>query len=270
MPVRQHTTPTLTGDPLVEVRNPAGSITVEAVAGVTTLETTVEAGNPAAEHLLDRVVLEFSAAPQPRLHVAVPERGLLTTPRFDVTVNVPEGTALDLHGASADLVLRGRLGQVAATTASGDIAVEVCTGLEVKTASGVVRAGRVDGDVRLASASGDLRVDEAGGPVDLRTASGDVVVGHAEGDVTAATASGDVSVVRATAGTVQLRTVSGDATIGVAPGLRLWLDLQSTTGRLDSELDADTDGPAGPDDDPATLSVELRSVSGDLRLGRAT
>ncbi|QNG35706.1 DUF4097 domain-containing protein [Geodermatophilaceae bacterium NBWT11] len=267
MPVRQHTSPVLDGVPLVEVRNPAGSLTVESVAGATELQTTVEPLNPPAAELLGRVTLEYTDTSGPRLLVGVPERGLLATARFAVTVRTPEGTAVQAHTASADVVLRGRLGSVTVSSASGDVAVEGCTGLEVKGASGGVRAGRVDGDVRVATASGDVRVDDAGGSVDLRTASGDLVVGHAGGDVTAVTASGDVSVARATAGTVQLRTVSGDATIGVAPGLRLWLDLQSITGRLDSQLDTDT---GSPDGDPATLSLELRSVSGDLRLRRST
>ncbi len=57
----------------------------------------------------------------------------------------------------------------------------------------------------------------------------------------------------------------------MAPGLRLWLDLQSVSGRLDSELDGDdgTRGEGGDEDGGATLVVRMRSVSGDLRVRRA-
>jgi hypothetical protein len=49
--------------------------------------------------------------------------------------------------------------------------------------------------------------------------------------------------------------------------MRLWLDLQSVSGRLASELDDEQ-----PDEDggsAADLAVVLQSVSGDLRIRRA-
>jgi hypothetical protein len=62
---------------------------------------------------------------------------------------------------------------------------------------------------------------------------------------------------------VQVKTVSGDASVGVTPGLRVWLDLSSVSGRMGSELD---DDPA--DDGPPQLTLTMRSVSGDLRIHR--
>jgi hypothetical protein len=50
--------------------------------------------------------------------------------------------------------------------------------------------------------------------------------------------------------------------VGVAPGLRVWLDLASVSGRMQSELE--DGGPAG--DGPPALTLTLRSVSGDLRI----
>jgi hypothetical protein len=71
---------------------------------------------------------------------------------------------------------------------------------------------------------------------------------------------------RAASGSLRLVTVSGDATVGVAPGLRIWLDVQTVSGRMRSELD--DDGPV-TDGGAAQLSVVLQSVTGDLRLRRA-
>ncbi|HVD29521.1 MAG TPA: hypothetical protein VNC79_13625, partial [Mycobacteriales bacterium] len=76
---------------------------------------------------------------------------------------------------------------------------------------------------------------------------------------------GDVTVGAVTGGTVQVTTVSGDASVGVTPGLRVWLDLSSVSGRIVSQLD--DGGPAG--DGPAALTLAMRSVSGDLRIHRA-
>ena len=59
--------------------------------------------------------------------------------------------------------------------------------------------------------------------------------------------------------------MSGDVEVGVAPGLRVWLDLSSVSGRMNSQL-TDDDGDAG--EGPAQLALTLRSVSGDLRIRR--
>jgi len=79
------------------------------------------------------------------------------------------------------------------------------------------------------------------------------------------TASGDVWVGAATGGAVEAKTASGDVTVGVVAGLRVWLDLSSVSGRMDSEL-AD-DGATG--DGPPALTLALRSVSGDMRIHRS-
>jgi hypothetical protein len=60
-----------------------------------------------------------------------------------------------------------------------------------------------------------------------------------------------------------VKTVSGDVEVGVVPGLRVWLDLSSISGRMTSQLDGD-DGVAG--NDPAQLTIAVRTVSGDLRV----
>nr|WP_243850952.1 DUF4097 family beta strand repeat-containing protein [Modestobacter marinus] len=159
------------------------------------------------------------------------------------------------------------MGQVVVTTASGDLVAEHAAALQARSASGDVRGGRVDGRFTAATASGDVQLDDARGPVDVRTASGDVVLARTVTDVSAKTASGDVRVERAVSGTVRVRTVSGDTTVAVQPGLRVWLDVQSVSGRLTSDLDGDA--PGAVDDPTAALSVLLTSVSGDLRLRRA-
>jgi hypothetical protein len=71
---------------------------------------------------------------------------------------------------------------------------------------------------------------------------------------------------RVTGGTVAVKTVSGDVSVGVAPGLRVWLDLSSVSGRMESHLvEDDREGAGGP----AQLTVSLRTVSGDQRVVRA-
>ena len=263
MTTRTHRFP-LTGSPrALEVRNPAGSTTVQADPSAAELVVEVQALDSTAVELIDR--LEVVVTPG-ALRLSVPERRLLRTPLFAVTVTTPPDAAVRVSGASADTDLRGRLGSAVLTSSSGDLSVDTCSDLQARTASGHVRAGLVGGRTTVGNASGDVEVSEARGPVEVRTASGDVRLGTVATDVSVRTASGDVRIDRAASGTMHLTTVSGDATVGVAPGLRIWLDVQTVSGRMLSELQ--DEGPSAGHGAPQ-LTVVLHSVSGDLRLRRA-
>jgi hypothetical protein len=259
---RTHRFPVTDTPVAVEVHNASGSVTVEGRDGVDELTVQITPLDSAAEQLLDRVDLFFTHA---RLKVEAPERRLLRTPGFAISVIAPPDTAVRVATASADTTLRGRLGEAELTSASGDVAVDECVTLELRTASGDTRVGSVAGRARHGSASGDLWIGSVGGATTSRTASGDVSIGEAAGDVSVGTASGDITIGRAVGGSVQAKTMSGDVEVGVAPGLRVWLDLSSVSGRMDSQL-PDDDGAAG--EGPAQLSLNLRSVSGDLRIRR--
>jgi hypothetical protein len=253
--------------PRIEVRNAAGSVTVRAVEGAEQLEVEVEPLDDAAEQLLDRVDVDIRAgdARSPaRLRVTVPERRLLRTPAFAVRITTPPGAEARIAVASADVELTGRFGTLDLSGASADVAVEQAGDLHLRSASGDARVGRIAGG-SIASASGGIRVGRASGALQLRTASGDVSVEHAGAELNARTASGDVTVGAIAGGTVQVKTVSGDVSVGVTPGLRVWLDLSSVSGRMDSQLE--DDGATG--DGPPELTLTMRSVSGDLRIRRS-
>jgi len=253
--------------PRLEVRNPAGSVAVDAIDGAAKVEVHVEPLDAAAEELLDRVeidVREGGSDSPPRIRVTVPERRLLRTPAFAVRITTPTGTAARIAVASAEVELTGRFGDLELTSASGDVEVDQAADVHVRTASGDARIGTVDGRASVGTASGDVRIGRSLGPLQLRTASGDVSVEHAAADVSISTASGDATIGAVAGGAVQIKTVSGDSAVGVVPGLRVWLDLSSVSGRIDSQLDEG--GPAA--DGPAALTLALRSVSGDLRIHR--
>jgi len=117
---RTHHFPVTEPLPAVEVRNPSGSVTVEGRDGVDEITVEVTALDGTAEQLLDRVNLFFTHT---RLQVEVPERRLLRSPGFAISVLVPSGSAVRVATASADTTLRGRLGDVELTSASGDVTV---------------------------------------------------------------------------------------------------------------------------------------------------
>jgi DUF4097 and DUF4098 domain-containing protein YvlB len=208
---------------------------------------------------------EGDAASPARLRVTVPERRLLRTPAFAVRISTPPGATVRITGASAHVELTGSLGELAITSASGGVDVERGTEVQVRTASGHCRIGNVEGRGSIGSASGEIRIGRAQAPLKLRTASGDVSVEQAGDATTVKTASGDVTVGHAAGEVLQVQTASGDISVGVPPGLRVWLDLHSLSGRMSSDLDEESSAPgSGPD-----LTLTLESVSGRIRVGRA-
>ena len=182
-----------------------------------------------------------------------------------VTIRCPEGTDLDHATHSADLEAQGRLGAVSARSASGDVALGETEALTVQTASGDVTAGAVAGSLTTKSASGDVDVRSIGATGSVGTVSGDVRIGETRGAVAVKTVSGDVEL-EAAGASVQVGSVSGDVEIAALQGLVLWIDAQSVSGTMTSELDLGDD-PAAPGEEAVELRV--RTVSGDVRVARS-
>ena len=191
---------------------------------------------------------------------------------IEVRVSCPEGTALELNGASTDFKAEGSYGRVSARTASGDIRLgEVEGKLEVKTASGDVNVDRVQADAAtINTVSGDVEIDEVQADLALRTISGDVTVGVIRGPITLSTTSGDARLRSLEAGDLRLQTVSGDARIGIASGTRIWIDASSVSGDMSSELEMGSDAPEGEGEESGELvPVHVKTVSGDVAIVRA-
>ncbi len=200
-----------------------------------------------------------------------------------VRLRVPLDSDLTTKLGSAGLTTRGRLGTAHLATGSGDIDLDdvrvasvrsgsgdvgigtVQADADVKAGSGDVRVRSVGGAARVVTGSGRVEIGEGRGALSLKSGSGDLVVAAAAADASLTTASGDLAVGRVDRGKVQLRNVSGDIRLGVAPGIPVWTDVQSTTGRVHSALP-----PVGPPrEGQEYVEVRAHSVSGDIHLGQA-
>jgi DUF4097 and DUF4098 domain-containing protein YvlB len=187
---------------------------------------------------------------------------------YRVEVLCPEGSAVDVKTASADLDARGRFGSVDVQTASGDVRTDHVDGpVTVHTASGGVHVGEVVGPVEARSVSGEVVVEKARGTVKVTSASGDLRVDRAESSVQAHSVSGDQRIGTVSAGVVRLESVSGDVEVGVAAGIDVWLDLQTLSGQAVSEL-PESAAPSKPGE--PQLEIRLKSLSGDLTVRRST
>lgn len=249
----------------LELRIPTGEVTVRATdTGQTTLRIS-------GERAPDEVTVRFDDGADGRHHLVVqqrrPGRGGWRLGALTVTVDVPEHTHVTVEGGSTDLVARGRLLSAAFLSGSGDATFDaVDDRLNVKVASGSLRAGRVGGLLTFHSASGTLRAQQCTGGLVARAASGDLIVGQADGDLRLTTLSGDVQLDAVGSGAVSVNAVSGDVSIGVLPGATVYLDLSSTSGAASSDLPVSELPPTSGE---RSLSVTATSVSGDVRVHRA-
>jgi hypothetical protein len=85
------------------------------------------------------------------------------------------------------------------------------------------------------------------------------------GQMDARTVSGDIAVRELSGGRAELGTTSGDMRIMVKPGLGVYLERSSLSGKVRSDLDE-----AGRPDDPAgNVQLRCRSVSGNIRISKS-
>ena len=243
----------------------SGSVALTAKAtDATTVSLAPSGFGRNADKLLSEVRVSFDNG---RLEVAGPKltglwRGY---PGLDLTVTLPPGSRCAVRTVSADVTSTGELAELDAHTASGDVtAAAVTRNLQAVTASGDVRADETGEMADVRTVSGDVRVTQAGGDIQARTASGDMNIATAAGSATITTASGDVRIGSMASGRADVNTASGDVVVGVARDVGVYLDLASLSGSISSQLED-----SEPSED-VTLEVRCRSLSGDIRIARAS
>lgn len=250
---------------------PAGSVSVSTWSEPRVdVEVTATRGDEASAQAAAETRIEaVERGGRHEVSVRVPKRegrfGIFgRSPELLVAIRCPEDADLELTTQSADLDARGRLGAVGVRSASGDVLLADTTELSFTTASGDLVAGAVSGPLTSKSASGDVAVRAVNGPSTVNTVSGDVRLGETAALAAVNTVSGDVEL-DAVAGGARVNCVSGDVRVATRPGLALWIDVQSVSGSVTSDLDVG-DSPGGGD---AQVELRVRTVSGDVRITRA-
>jgi DUF4097 and DUF4098 domain-containing protein YvlB len=183
-----------------------------------------------------------------------------------VVAHVPAGTDVELSSTSGDLRLIGRLGVVRLHTASGDIEMADAARVDVTTASGEFTCGDVDGEATLSSVSGDCSLRHVGGRLDATVTSGDLRVDSCDGDLTIGSTSGDVRIGCCAGSVIAGRSISGDVRVGLPSGIRVEAEIATLSGRATLPEPA----PASDGGDRRAVRLNLKSVSGDIRVERTT
>lgn len=247
-----------------EIRIPAGEVRLTATGqGETRVELTPLRGDRGSREAVDKATVEFADG---RLRVICENRVIVRGHRIGVSVTLPSGSSVRAVTASADLAVVGRVDSLDGTTVSGDVRVEDVDGeARVHTASGDVALRAVTGDVRVRTVSGGLKVDRVE-TLRFESVSGDVAVGELAGSAEVKTASGNLDVGRANQGDLAITTVSGRVRVGVAEGAVAHLSLGTMSGSVRNELPVEDSAPSGG----AVLNIHAQTLSGDIRIGRAT
>lgn len=237
----------------------------------------------------------------PRLRSAGPWFFFGRGSRVDLQIGVPRNTAIriasrsghvEVARVSGPIEIEQRSGRTTVLSISRDVRVASRSGavetediggkLTVQSRTGKVTARRVAGDVTVHSRTGAVQIEHAGGAVEVESGTGRIVIERAKGDVRALTTTGAISVadaggrvhLEATTGAVRyrgavcgdmnVRVTTGAITLEVDPERPFFLDAETVTGRITSDLQPRRErGPAG-----AAPTVRLRAVTGAIHIKR--
>ncbi len=244
----------------------SGDVVVHSVPG-NRLEITLSTSSAKFAHLLDEATIIFDEKRnEVEIHSQNGDRGarpLGPTLRMkrswfdfggadlDVHVVLPSDSALDVATVSGDTAINGPMGNVSVSSASGDVlARDSCDALEVRTASGDVRTGRVRDSFSCRSASGDVACLGSAAKTEIMSASGDVIVTAEQ------------------PGRLVVKAVSGDVHVQVARGLVVDINGNTVSGDMGTDIDLSGSGDAR--DDEELIYIKISTVSGDIRIEKAS
>jgi hypothetical protein len=201
---------------------------------------------------------------------------------IDVEIQLPEGSRVSADMGVAAVQSAGRLGALDLKTGMGEVRVDAAGSVKVRTGVGDVTLGQVEGDVDLKTgtgridigsvsgsatvknSNGDTHIREVQGRAQLRNANGTIDVDSARSHVTAKTAFGNVRLGELSHGAAEATTACGQIEIGVLDGVAAWLDVSTSFGRVNNELD-DTGRPS-PEDQ--TTEIRAHTAAGDINIRR--
>jgi DUF4097 and DUF4098 domain-containing protein YvlB len=250
-------------------------------------DTTVEVrpvneANKADLKVADQTRIEYADG---RLVVRTPKISSLfgRSGSIDVTIALPSGSRLQGETGLGEFRCEGPLGECRFKTGFGEIHLDQATSVNLRSGSGDVTVGRVDGDAEVTASNGAVNVRSIGGTATvknsngaswigevmgvlrLNASNGGVTVDRAHAGVTAKTANGSLRIGEVARGAVTLETAAGSVEVGIRSGSAAWLDLNTRFGRVRNELAA----APGPDNTDDAVEVRARTHVGDIIIRRS-
>ena len=161
---------------------------------------------------------------------------------------------VELRDIEGDVVVEGRSGGVELRDLHGHV--------EVGNRSGKIEIENVDGDVTVKTRSGTTSVQRVRGDVEVRSRSGRLRLEKIEGQVDASNGSGSVEYRGSIGQPMNIELGSGAVRLAVTRDSAFWMDAETRTGSIRSELPVDY--LKEPDENAPT--VRIRAGSGRIRI----
>jgi DUF4097 and DUF4098 domain-containing protein YvlB len=201
---------------------------------------------------------------------------------IDVTVELPEGSTVDVSNGYGDIRIDGRVADAKAKTGAGEVhadetaaadltsgagamSIRLAKGDTRLTTAGDMRIGRIEGNAVVKNMNGRTWIDETTGHLRVKSANGDIQVAKSHSTVVAKTANGNIEVGEAMEGTVSMETGAGSLRVGVAKGTAAWVDARTSFGRVHNTLQSSE----RPDSTERSIEITARTAFGDINVHRA-
>jgi DUF4097 and DUF4098 domain-containing protein YvlB len=223
-------------DGMVSISNVAGSIEVQGWSR-NEVEVTGELGSNVEELIFERDGDEIL------IKVKVPRNSHGRGISSELSINIPQGSSVQVHTVSADIEVSDVEGEQQLESVSGD----------VTTAAHAA-------DIELGSVSGDIEVQGDNQSIRSRisTVSGDIEADSLAGELQAESVSGEVTAVNGSFKRASLETVNGDITYHA----RLLDDGRLRIETINGTVDVDFDGDVSARFDIETFNGSIRNCFG--------
>jgi hypothetical protein len=168
---------------------------------------------------------------------------------------------------SGRIGITGVTGEVSAVSRSGALAVERITGdVTLEARSGRIELRGVSGKASVQSRSGSIEVSDVAGDLEVRAHTGSLQIERAGASLQARAHTGAIRYWGRVEADFDIRAHTGSIVLAVDPATPFFIDAESETGSVQSELSPRRDG--APPADGKGPKVRLRSHTGAIRLTR--
>ena len=209
--------------------------------------------------------LFFARSPRIDYTITVPHRcsATITSRSGRVEVERIRG-ALEVNARSGRIAVQEIDGDARLISRSGSVQAESIAGsLLAESRSGSVRVGRCKGSAQVVARSGSVQVEDVGGNLEVQTRSGSTGIADAGGEVRVSAMSGSFRYEGPVRGSFDIDLMSGSAKLALDPDSVFFLDAETISGSVRSDLPVRGKASAPPKDAP---TVRVRTRSGSIVL----
>jgi DUF4097 and DUF4098 domain-containing protein YvlB len=205
--------------------------------------------------------------------------------RVDYNIRVPSQTAVRVLSRSGRIGVSGTVGRAHVESGSGRVTLQDITGdVNAVSRSGAMSIERVEGNVTVEARSGRLELRRVSGNTAVQSRSGVIDLREIDGDIEARAHTGSITIERPGGGVyarahtgairfsgkiegdVALSAQTGTISMAVDPQQGFFLDAESDTGTVRSDLPPRRGGSGAPPE--GGPKVRLRTHTGSIRLVR--